>query len=40
MLMFGKFHDKGMIMDKTEIMWAIVTIVAFAFIGVLLAYRG
>ena len=40
MLMFGMFHDKGMVMDKSEIIWGIVAIVAYAFIGVLLAFRG
>jgi hypothetical protein len=31
---------KGLIMDKNEIVWAIVCVIVFAFIGVLLAYRG
>jgi len=29
-----------LIMDKSEILWAIACVVAFAYIGVILAWRG
>jgi hypothetical protein len=31
---------KVLIMDKSEILWAIVCLAVFAYIGVLLAWRG
>lgn len=35
-----KMTQGGQTMDKKEFFYAIVTIVAFAYIGVLLAFRG
>jgi len=31
---------KGLIMDKSEILWGIVCVIVFAGIGVMLAWRG
>ena len=32
--------EKVLIMDKSEILWAVACLVVFAYIGVLLAWRG